>query len=52
LVQELMEVFNVVEVGGRPPVGGKPRTNREWTIGDLVPLHIPPIHNTYVTDEF
>ncbi|KAI0036321.1 UV radiation resistance protein/autophagy-related protein 14 [Vararia minispora EC-137] len=36
LVTELVEVFNVVEVGGRPPVGGKAGTKGEWTIGGLV----------------
>jgi hypothetical protein len=39
-VQELVEVFNVVEVGGRPPIGGKAGTKGEWTIGDLV-LPVP-----------
>jgi hypothetical protein len=40
LTQELVEVFNVVEVGGRPPVGGRAGTKGEWTIGDLV-LPVP-----------
>jgi hypothetical protein len=40
LVQELVEVFNVVEVGGRPPIGGKAGTKGEWTIGELV-LPVP-----------
>ena len=40
LVQELVEVFNVVEVGGRPPIGGKPGTKGEWTIGTLT-LPVP-----------
>jgi hypothetical protein len=40
LVQELVEVFNVVEVGGRPPVGGRAGTKGEWTIGDLI-LPVP-----------
>jgi hypothetical protein len=40
LVQELMEVFHVVEVGGRPPLGGKAGTKGEWTIGDLI-LPVP-----------
>ncbi|PPQ83197.1 hypothetical protein CVT25_004255 [Psilocybe cyanescens] len=40
LVQELVEVFNVVEVGGRPPIGGKAGTKGEWTIGDLI-LPVP-----------
>jgi Vacuolar sorting 38 and autophagy-related subunit 14 len=39
-VQELVEVFNVVEVGGRPPIGGKAGTKGEWTIGDLI-LPVP-----------
>ncbi|KAF8119839.1 UV radiation resistance protein and autophagy-related subunit 14-domain-containing protein [Boletus edulis] len=36
LVQELVEVFHVVEVGGRPPIGSKAGTKGEWTIGDLI----------------
>jgi len=40
LVAELVEVFNVVEVGGRPPIGGKAGAKGEWTIGDLV-LPVP-----------
>ncbi|KAJ6468246.1 UV radiation resistance protein and autophagy-related subunit 14-domain-containing protein [Mycena sanguinolenta] len=40
LVQELVEVFNVVEVGGRPPLGGKAGSRGEWTIGDLI-LPVP-----------
>ncbi|TFK41709.1 UV radiation resistance protein and autophagy-related subunit 14-domain-containing protein [Crucibulum laeve] len=40
LVGELVDVFNVVEVGGRPPIGGKAGTKGEWTIGDLI-LPVP-----------
>ena len=40
LVQELVEVFSIVEVGGRPPLGGKAGTKGEWTIGGLV-LPVP-----------
>lgn len=40
LVQELVEVFSVVEVGGRPPIGGKAGTKGEWTVGGLV-LPVP-----------
>jgi hypothetical protein len=40
LVQELVEVFHVVQVGGRPPIGGKAGTKGEWTIGDLI-LPVP-----------
>jgi hypothetical protein len=40
LVQELVEVFNVVEVGGRPQLGGRPGTKGEWMIGELV-LPVP-----------
>ncbi|KAF7319814.1 Triacylglycerol lipase [Mycena kentingensis (nom. inval.)] len=40
LVQELVEVFNIVEVGGRPPLGGKAGSAGEWTIGDLI-LPVP-----------
>ncbi|KAJ7184946.1 hypothetical protein C8R46DRAFT_1300611 [Mycena filopes] len=32
LVQELVEVFNIVQVGGRPPLGGKAGSQGEWTI--------------------
>jgi hypothetical protein len=35
-----VEVFNVVEVGGRPPLGGKAGARGEWTIGDLI-LPVP-----------
>lgn len=35
-----MEVFSVVEVGGRPPIGGKAGAKGEWTIGGLV-LPVP-----------
>ena len=40
LVQELVEVFNIVQVGGRPSIGGKAGTKGEWTIGDLI-LPVP-----------
>src|SRR5205823_4227874 len=40
LVQELVEVFGIVEVGGRPPLGGKAGSKGEWTIGGLV-LPVP-----------
>ena len=40
LIQELVEVFSVVEVGGRPPLGGKAGAKGEWTIGGLV-LPVP-----------
>ncbi|KZP04201.1 hypothetical protein FIBSPDRAFT_844291 [Athelia psychrophila] len=49
LVQELVEVFNVVEVGGRPPVGGRAGTKGEWTIGDLV-LPVPGDIRRYPPD--
>ncbi|KAJ8091102.1 hypothetical protein PM082_022811 [Marasmius tenuissimus] len=49
LVQELVEVFNVVEVGGRPPVGGRPGTKGEWTIGDLI-LPVPGDIRRYPPD--
>lgn len=39
-MQELIEVFNVVEVGGRPTIGDKAGTKGEWTIGDLI-LPVP-----------
>ena len=40
LVQELVEVFNIVEVGGRPSIGSKAGTKGEWKIGDLI-LPVP-----------
>ncbi|KXN87803.1 hypothetical protein AN958_08119 [Leucoagaricus sp. SymC.cos] len=49
LVQELVEVFNVVEVGGRPPIGGKAGTKGEWTIGDLI-LPVPGDIRRYPPD--
>ena len=34
LVQELLEIFHVVKMGVRPPIGGKaPGTKGGWTIG-------------------
>jgi hypothetical protein len=35
-----VEVFHVVEVGGRPAVGGRPGAKGEWTVGGLV-LPVP-----------
>ncbi|KAH7886487.1 UV radiation resistance protein and autophagy-related subunit 14-domain-containing protein [Phlebopus sp. FC_14] len=49
LVQELVEVFNVVEVGGRPPIGRKAGTKGEWTIGDLI-LPVPGDIRRYPPD--
>ncbi|TBU28290.1 UV radiation resistance protein and autophagy-related subunit 14-domain-containing protein [Dichomitus squalens] len=49
LVQELVEVFSVVEVGGRPPIGGKAGTKGEWTIGGLV-LPVPGDIRRYPPD--
>lgn len=49
LVQELVDVFNIVEVGGRPPVGGKAGTKGEWTIGGLV-LPVPGDIRRYPPD--
>ncbi|KAL4073645.1 UV radiation resistance protein and autophagy-related subunit 14-domain-containing protein [Scleroderma yunnanense] len=40
LVQELVEVFSVVEVGGRPALGGRAGARGEWTVGGLV-LPVP-----------
>jgi hypothetical protein len=51
LIQELVEVFDVVQVGGRPAVGGMKGAKGEWSIGGLIlPVpgdvrrkrHIPP----------
>ncbi|KAL0957850.1 hypothetical protein HGRIS_000034 [Hohenbuehelia grisea] len=49
LVQELVEVFNIVEIGGRPPIGGKAGTKGEWTIGDLI-LPVPGDIRRYPPD--
>ena len=49
LVQELVEVFNIVEVGGRPPIGGRAGTKGEWTIGDLI-LPVPGDIRRYPPD--
>ncbi|KAI0765469.1 UV radiation resistance protein and autophagy-related subunit 14-domain-containing protein [Fomes fomentarius] len=49
LIQELVEVFSVVEVGGRPPLGGKAGTKGEWTIGGLV-LPVPGDIRRYPPD--
>ncbi|EPT05836.1 hypothetical protein FOMPIDRAFT_1110724 [Fomitopsis schrenkii] len=49
LVQELVEVFSVVEVGGRPPIGGKAGTKGEWTVGGLV-LPVPGDMRRYPPD--
>ncbi|KAF6752046.1 UV radiation resistance protein and autophagy-related subunit 14-domain-containing protein [Ephemerocybe angulata] len=49
LVQELVDVFHIVEVGGRPPVGGKAGTKGEWTIGGLV-LPVPGDIRRYPPD--
>lgn len=40
LVQELVDVFNIAEVGGRPTLGGRAGSTGEWTIGDLI-LPVP-----------
>jgi hypothetical protein len=39
LVQELVEVFDVVEVGGRPSLGGRMGVKGEWNIvGSVLPV--------------
>ncbi|KAF8523335.1 UV radiation resistance protein/autophagy-related protein 14 [Hysterangium stoloniferum] len=40
LVEELLDVFDVVEVGGRPSLGGTKGTKGEWMIGGQV-LPVP-----------
>lgn len=40
LVQELADVFDIVEVGGRPALGGTKGAKGEWMIGGLV-LPVP-----------
>lgn len=49
LVQELVEVFSVVEVGGRPALGGRAGTRGEWTVGGLV-LPVPGDIQRYPPD--
>ncbi|KAG2339299.1 hypothetical protein BDR05DRAFT_630985 [Suillus weaverae] len=49
LVQELVEVFHVVEVGGRPAVGGRAGARGEWTVGGLV-LPVPGDVRRYPPD--
>lgn len=49
LVQELVEVFNIVEVGGRPSIGSKAGTKGEWKIGDLI-LPVPGDIRRYPPD--
>ena len=39
LVQELVEVFDIVEVGGRPSLGGRAGVKGEWNIvGNVLPV--------------
>lgn len=40
LVQELVDVFAIVEVGGRPAAGVRAATRGEWAVGGLV-LPVP-----------
>ena len=40
LIQELVEVFDTVQVGGRPAVGGMKGAKGEWSIGGLI-LPVP-----------
>jgi len=40
LIQELVEVFDIVQVGGRPAVGGMKGAKGEWSIGGLI-LPVP-----------
>ncbi|KAG2048935.1 hypothetical protein BDR06DRAFT_919789 [Suillus hirtellus] len=49
LVQELVEVFHIVEVGGRPAVGGRAGARGEWTVGGLV-LPVPGDVRRYPPD--
>ncbi|TFK21663.1 hypothetical protein FA15DRAFT_672349 [Coprinopsis marcescibilis] len=50
LVQELVEVFNIVEVGGRPPIGGRKGTRGEWTIGPGLVFPVPGDIRRYPPD--
>ena len=54
LIQELVEVFDVVQVGGRPAVGGMKGAKGDWSIGGLIlpvpgdvrrEYHVPPLAN-------
>ncbi|KAG1819449.1 UV radiation resistance protein and autophagy-related subunit 14-domain-containing protein [Suillus variegatus] len=49
IVQELVKVFHVVKVGGRPAVGGWPGARGEWTVGGLV-LPVPGDVRRYPPD--
>ncbi|EEB97532.1 hypothetical protein MPER_03126, partial [Moniliophthora perniciosa FA553] len=49
LVHELVEVFHVVEVGGRPSIRGNAGARGEWTIADLV-LPVPGDIRRYPPD--
>lgn len=49
LISELVEVFNIVQVGGRPPIGGKAGFKGEWTIGGLI-LPVPGDMRRYPPD--
>ncbi|KAK7053173.1 hypothetical protein VNI00_003792 [Paramarasmius palmivorus] len=49
LVQELVEVFHVVEVGGRPSIRGNAGARGEWTIAELV-LPVPGDIRRYPPD--
>jgi len=40
LVQEFVEFFYIVQVGGRPSIGSKAGTKGEWKIGNLI-LPVP-----------
>lgn len=40
LVEELVDVFDIVQVGGRPSLGGTKGAKGEWMIGGLV-LPVP-----------
>ncbi|KAG2022263.1 hypothetical protein CC2G_000033 [Coprinopsis cinerea AmutBmut pab1-1] len=50
LIQELVEVFNIVEVGGRPNIGGRQGTRGEWTIGPGLVLPVPGDIRRYPPD--
>ncbi|KAH6910914.1 UV radiation resistance protein/autophagy-related protein 14, partial [Coprinopsis sp. MPI-PUGE-AT-0042] len=50
LIQELVDVFNIVEVGGRPTIGGRKGARGEWTIGSGLVLPVPGDIRRYPPD--
>ncbi|KAF5345787.1 hypothetical protein D9758_011903 [Tetrapyrgos nigripes] len=49
LIAELVEVFNIVQLGGRPSMNGRPGVSGEWSIANLV-LPVPGDVKRYPTE--